>query len=112
MGGREQDAECDGYLLIVPAGPQKWTGRTLKIDAGALAAIRHSHVELDIGHVMLVVLRNSVLAAQAKQLERRLPKDSVKAAIPQTTVHQVISQDLEAIKVGGYAEDLSVRLSA
>ena len=99
MGGREEDAEWDGYLLIVPASADKWNGRTVHINAGAVAAIRHSHVELDLGHVMVVVLKNAVLAAQTKQFERRLPKEAVKAAVPQTTCHQVISQDLEAIKV-------------
>ncbi|OQV16663.1 Mitogen-activated protein kinase kinase kinase 4 [Hypsibius exemplaris] len=98
MGGRDQDAEWDGYLLIVPANPHKWTGRTFKIDAGAVTAIRHSHVELEVGHVMVVVLKNSLLAMQAKQFEKRLPKDAVKVFNGQTTCHQVISQDLEAIK--------------
>lgn len=100
MGDREQEADMDGYLLIVPADcTDKWNGRTVKVDTGALTVIRHSHIEFDAGSVMMVVLKNSILATQAKQFEKRLPKDYVKPAIPQTTCHQLISQDLEGIKV-------------
>ncbi|XP_055337776.1 mitogen-activated protein kinase kinase kinase 4-like [Paramacrobiotus metropolitanus] len=98
LGGRETENDMEGYLLIVPATNDKWTGRVVKSNIGALTAIRHSHIDFDAGNVMLVALKNGVLALQSKQFEKRLPKDYVKPSIPQTTCHQIISQALEDIK--------------
>lgn len=100
MGTRETDGDIDGYLVIGPNCPDGWHGKTVKLDADATGAIRHSHLELDIGHIMIVVLKSVALSAQTKAFEKKLPRDSVKSAIPQTTCHQGISQDLENIKVG------------
>lgn len=100
LGARDQDAEWEGYLVVVSAGPEVWNGLTVKVDAGAFAAIRHSRVGMDDGQILMVVLRNSVLTTQSRQFEKRLAKDSIKIVLTQTTCHQQISHQLERIKVG------------
>ena len=109
MGGRETEVDVDGYLLIVPTDSEKWYGRQVKINAGVLTAIRHSHIQFDSGNVMVVALKNSVLGTQTKQFEKRLPKDFVRPAILQTTCHQMIAQALEDTKV---SEKVTVKFIA